>query len=100
MEFNMKYFKDNDTLTFIESKCIGCTLCTDVCPHGVFEMRGKKAYLVKEKSCMECGACEKNCPAGAIKVKSGVGCAAAIITGLLRGTEPTCDCSSSSGKCC
>jgi Fe-S-cluster-containing hydrogenase component 2 len=49
MEFNMKYFKDNDTLTFIESKCIGCTLCTDVCPHGVFEMRGKKAYLVKKR---------------------------------------------------
>jgi len=40
---------------------------------------------------MECGACALNCQHGAIKVKSGVGCAAGIISGILRNTEPTCD---------
>jgi hypothetical protein len=39
---------------------------------------------------MECGACMRNCASGAIKVRPGVGCAAAIIGGLVRGTEPTC----------
>jgi hypothetical protein len=47
---------------------------------------------------MECGACAMNCQTGAVTVKSGVGCAAGIINGLLRGTEPTCDCGS--GGCC
>jgi hypothetical protein len=41
---------------------------------------------------MECGACAMNCAPGAITVRAGVGCAAAVITGALRGTEPTCDC--------
>jgi len=39
-----------------------------------------------------------NCQTGAITVKSGVGCAAGVITGILRGTEPTCDCGP--GGCC
>jgi hypothetical protein len=41
---------------------------------------------------MECGACARNCVPGALRVKVGVGCAAAIIGGLLRGTEPACGC--------
>ena len=36
----------------------------------------------------------------AITVRSGVGCAAGILNGILRGTEPTCDCSKDSGSCC
>jgi len=49
---------------------------------------------------MECGACEKNCPEGAISVRSGVGCAAGIINGILRGTEPSCDCANTGKNCC
>jgi hypothetical protein len=41
---------------------------------------------------MECGACARNCASGAIAVKAGVGCAAAIIGGMLRGTEASCGC--------
>jgi hypothetical protein len=37
-------------------------------------------------------------------VTAGVGCAAAIIGGMLRGTEPTCGCGGASanraGDCC
>ncbi len=50
-----------------------------------------KAEILDRDGCMECGACARNCPAGAIEVSSGVGCAAGIIRGALRGTEPTCD---------
>jgi len=50
--------------------------------------------MADRDACMECGACARNCPTGALSVKAGVGCAAAIIVGALRGTEPTCGCGS------
>jgi hypothetical protein len=44
-----------------------------------------------------------NCPEGALTVRAGVGCAAAVLNGLLRGGEPSCDCGGPSGSdsaCC
>lgn len=94
----MKYIEDVSTLSLDVTKCTGCTMCTIVCPHAVFSMANKKAVISDKNSCMECGACMKNCSDNAIFVKSGVGCAAGIINGLISGSEPTCDCSS--GSCC
>lgn len=96
----MRYLSNVATLQFFADKCTGCGQCIEVCPHGVFAMNGRKAYVTEQDLCMECGACERNCAFGAIQVKAGVGCTAAIINGLLRGGEPTCDCSSSAGACC
>jgi NAD-dependent dihydropyrimidine dehydrogenase PreA subunit len=93
------YLTNVVTLTLDVSKCNGCGMCTIVCPHDVFVVENKKAAIFRKDDCMECGACEKNCPENAIYVKSGVGCAAGIINGLLRGTEPTCDCSSGTNCC-
>ena len=74
---------------------------SEVCPHGVFRPNEGKSELFDRNSCMECGVCEKNCPAGAIEVNAGVGCASTVIKGILRGTEPTCDCSGElGGSCC
>ena len=87
------------TLDLDHQKCTGCRMCMMVCPHAVFEMENRRAVIRRKDFCMECGACAKNCSAGAITVKSGVGCAAGIINGILRGTEPTCDCDSSGGCC-
>ena len=95
-----KYLKNVASLEYDAEKCVGCGLCAIVCPHRVFVMEGKKAAIVDCDLCMECGACSLNCPAGAIKVRSGVGCAAGIITGFFRGTEPTCDCGSGDEKKC
>jgi ferredoxin len=94
------YLKNVVTLELNQQKCNGCRMCTIVCPHKVFMIKDRIAFINKKDLCMECGACEKNCPEGAISVKSGVGCAAGIINGLLRGTEPSCDCSSSKSGCC
>jgi NAD-dependent dihydropyrimidine dehydrogenase PreA subunit len=88
----LRYLKDVTTLTYDADKCTGCEMCTIVCPHGVFEIQDGRAAIVDRDACMECGACALNCAAGAISVQAGVGCAAAVIQGAIRGTEPTCGC--------
>lgn len=95
----LRYIEGALTLELSKDLCNGCGMCTRVCPHGVFAMEGEKALLADRGACMECGACANNCPQEAISVQSGVGCAAGIINGFIRGTEPTCDCSDSS-PCC
>ncbi|MCL2876678.1 MAG: 4Fe-4S binding protein [Betaproteobacteria bacterium] len=87
------YLENVTTLSFDAERCVGCERCTHVCPHGVFDMDGRKAKITDKDRCMECGACALNCPAGAIKVNAGVGCAVAIIYSWFTGKEPTCGCS-------
>ena len=94
----LKYLENVTTLKYEDGKCVGCGRCTEVCPHGVFDMDGRKARIVVKDMCMECGACALNCPASAIEVNAGVGCAAAIIMSWFTGKEPTCGCSD--GDCC
>lgn len=89
------YLKDVTTLKLDQDKCTGCTLCTLVCPHGVFAMQDGKAQLTDRDRCMECGACARNCAFEAISVSAGVGCASAIIYGWLTGKEASCDCGGS-----
>lgn len=69
----LRYLDDVSTLVLDREKCIGCSLCTLVCPHGVFEMADKHARIADFDACMECGACVNNCPSGAISVNPGVG---------------------------
>ena len=89
------YLKDVTTLKLDQDKCTGCTLCTLVCPHGVFVMRDGKSQLTDRDRCMECGACARNCAFEALSVSAGVGCASAIIYGWLTGKEASCDCGGS-----
>ena len=70
---DLRYLDDVSTLVLNEEKCIGCSLCTEVCPQAVFEMRQSKAHIVGFNACMECGACVNNCPSQAISVSPGVG---------------------------
>ena len=86
----MKYLKNVATLKHSPAQCTGCGMCLSVCPHSVFEFFEGKVRISDLDSCMECGACMKNCPFGAIQVHQGVGCAAAILIGMLSGTEPSC----------
>lgn len=98
----MRYLERDITLAYDSERCNGCGLCTQVCPHAVFAMEGNRAVLRDKGACMECGACARNCEQEAIEVRSGVGCAAGIIAGWLRGTEASCDCSSDKqgAACC
>lgn len=96
----MKYLANVATLNYNSEKCAGCGRCAEVCPHGVFMMRDKRAAITDKDMCMECGACAQNCDFGAITVSSGVGCASAIINSLINGGPPTCDCSGGGASCC
>jgi NAD-dependent dihydropyrimidine dehydrogenase PreA subunit len=94
------YLKDVVTLELNQEKCNGCGMCLKVCPHDVFHLKGGKAHIINHDQCMECGACSLNCPMEAIYVRSGVGCAAGILSGILNNSEPNCGCSGNSSTCC
>jgi len=85
-----RYLKNVVSLSLDAGKCTGCGSCIEVCPHNVFDLRGGKAQIINRDLCIECGACAKNCAAEALTVNPGVGCALAIITGWLTGSEPSC----------
>ena len=87
----MIYLKDVVTLGMEPDKCVGCGMCLLVCPHAVFALNNGTALIQDRDACIECGACSKNCPAEAIRVRPGVGCAAAVInTALGRKTDSCC----------
>jgi NAD-dependent dihydropyrimidine dehydrogenase PreA subunit len=85
------HLKNVTTLAYRPDLCNGCGLCATVCPHGVFEMVGRKARVTDRDRCMECGACARNCAFSAIEVRAGVGCAYAIMwSALRRKSAPRC----------
>jgi len=96
----LRYLKGVATLELDPDKCTGCGMCVMVCPHAVFEIEDARARIVDRDACIECGACALNCKPGAVTVDAGVGCAAAIIQGKLKGTEPTCGCCDDPGTPC
>jgi len=77
----LRYLANVVTLELDAAVCVGCGMCETVCPHGVFAVEERKARILDRDACMECGACARNCPVEAIRVRAGVGCAAAVLSG-------------------
>lgn len=96
----MKYLRDVATLGLNGPLCTGCGRCAEVCPHAVFVIENRKAVITDKDACMECGACASNCEFGALTVGSGVGCASALIGGIIKGKEPVCGCGDDKGSAC
>jgi len=95
------YLKNRSSLEITaKDKCIGCGMCVDVCPHNVFKIVNSKVEIINKEACMECGACKKNCPVSIIAVNSGVGCAYAVLKGIINKSEPTCGCDDKGASSC
>ncbi len=62
-----------------KDRCTNCSVCFNVCPHGVIEMNGNTAVLAFTEKCVSCGACQLNCPSGAVFVEKKTGCVITII---------------------
>ncbi len=84
------YLRDVVTLKLDEGKCAGCGVCLSVCPHAVLGLVDGRIEIRDRDACMECGACTRNCPVEAISVRSGVGCAAAVINSALGRKSSSC----------
>ncbi len=94
------YLKNVSTLRVDEEKCIGCGMCVTVCPHEVLSLDHAGVRVAHLDACMECGACARNCPAEAIFVKTGVGCAAAVINSALGRKRSACSCTIEASQTC
>ena len=84
------YLRDVVTLKLVEGKCVGCGMCLSVCPHAVLKLIDGNIEIRDRDACMECGACTQNCPVKAVSVRSGVGCAAAVINSALGRKSSSC----------
>ena len=52
-----------------QETCMGCEICTEVCPSGVFIMGEGKAVVMYPEKCNGCAICVENCPVDAITLK-------------------------------
>jgi Fe-S-cluster-containing hydrogenase component 2 len=50
-----------------KDKCIGCKICTKVCPVQAISINDKKAFVDSDK-CRACANCEQRCPQNAINM--------------------------------
>ena len=56
----------NQVPVLSDGECIGCRLCTVVCPEGALDPRGDGKPLVLDQWCKACGICLAVCPKKAL----------------------------------
>jgi NAD-dependent dihydropyrimidine dehydrogenase PreA subunit len=56
----------SEKIVFATDACIGCGVCTGVCPHGSWKVID--GHAVPEGDCENCLACVHNCPQKAISI--------------------------------
>jgi len=63
------------TVRLDQEACIGCQVCTQVCPRNVFEMQTDthKVDLLRALDCVRCGACIVQCAADALWFENNSG---------------------------
>jgi NADH-quinone oxidoreductase subunit F/NADP-reducing hydrogenase subunit HndC len=44
-----------------DEKCIGCTICSEICPMNAIIGKKGKIHSIDQKRCSQCGICESSC---------------------------------------
>lgn len=57
---------------FINSDCIGCTICAKKCPVPCIEGDVKKLHVIDPSECIDCGVCASYCPVDCIQNQDGI----------------------------
>jgi NADP-reducing hydrogenase subunit HndC len=52
-----------------QNLCVGCTLCSRVCPVDAISGEKKMPHFIDSSVCIKCGACMEKCKFGAISVQ-------------------------------
>ena len=52
-----------------ESGQVGCTACSDACPHGAVDRPSVDSVEFDKIACQDCGACTSACPTGAVQLR-------------------------------
>ncbi|MDR1034579.1 MAG: 4Fe-4S binding protein [Holosporales bacterium] len=55
--------------TFDSEKCVGCRICSEVCPCRAIQIIGPGNHRYAPRKCCYCGLCRSVCKSGAIKFK-------------------------------
>jgi heterodisulfide reductase subunit A len=66
---NNKYYAEATVSHVYEDICVGCGLCSSLCPYEAIEIiteDGKRRSKVNEALCKGCGTCVAACPSGAM----------------------------------
>ena len=53
----------------VTDKCIGCTLCAQICPVDAIAFRPHERHEIDQEKCTRCDACRGVCPEHAIEVR-------------------------------
>ncbi len=59
------FLKKSEKCFVVTDRCVGCGICTDVCPRGNYSLTGNGVKMSGD--CEFCFACIQNCPQKAIK---------------------------------
>lgn len=58
----MKYLSNTASLEIFPERCVGCGMCIEVCPHGVFAIENKKAVILDGTNAWNAGRASTTVP--------------------------------------